>query len=132
MRTLVVCVPLLIGLTACGGGSGEEAAAPTPKPVAVSLQTTCDRLFSQGDPRLWSRATALVAEESQGHLVDRSEIEAVKSELETIAETSRPEVQQHVTAMADTVGDLAHADTSAYKTAATEVANACTPYVAFD
>jgi len=116
-------------LLLAGCSNEPEAAKPTP---TVSVQTSCDRLFTQGDPRLWSRATTLVAEQSNGGSVDSAEVETVHDELAKIAASSRPVLRPHVEAMADTVGDLENADTSAYKTAATEVANQCTPYVALD
>lgn len=122
-----VAVAVLAG---CGGSSEPKEAAPEPV-ATVSLQTSCDRLFLQGDPRLWSRATALVAAQSQGQSVDDAEVQTVRDELAKIAESSAAELRPHVEAMAMTVGNLENADTSGYKTAATEVANVCTPYAAF-
>jgi hypothetical protein len=129
LMRLVVAGVLTAALAGCGGGSEPEAATPSPTPT-VSVQTSCDRLFVQGDPRLWSRATTLVAKQSQGQTVDAAEVETVHDELSKIAGSSAPELRPHIETMAETVGDLENADTSAYKTAATEVANQCTPYVA--
>lgn len=116
-------------LVASGCGGTEQAAKPRP---TVSIQTTCDRMFTQGDPRLWSRATSLVAAESNGEQVDSAEVDTVRAELAKIAAVSKPVIRPHIAAMVDTVAHLDSADTSTYKTEATEVANQCTPYVALD
>lgn len=129
-KGLAVTLAALL-LTGCSSGDGEAKPKASPKPT-VSLQTTCDRLFTQGDPRLWSRATSLVAAQSQGENVDESEVQKVHDDLTTIAGTSESSIRPHIETMADTVAHLDSADTSTYKTAATEVANQCTPYVALD
>jgi hypothetical protein len=129
LMRLVVAGVLTAALAGCGGGSEPEAATPSPTPT-VSVQTSCDRLFVQGHPRLWFHASDLVAKQSQGQTVDAAEVETVYDELAKIAGSSAPELRPHIETMAETVGDLENADTSAYKTAATEVANQCTAYVA--
>lgn len=134
----------LVMLAGCSGGvEGDSQAteaepsptpSPTPTPV-VSLQTTCDTLFLQGEPRLWTRATDLVARQSNGGTWDTEEAATVTARLEPIAASSEAEVRPFVEQMAEATGALARsavADVAAYRTAATEVANVCTPYVALD
>ena len=115
----VVLIAAALGLAAC---SGTEAAPPE-KPderVTVSTQTTCDELFLDGKPRLWSQAVAAVAAgEAAMDLVVR---------LDAVAEASGSELKPHVEAMASTVkGDAS--DAAAFKTAAREVTDICAPYV---
>lgn len=114
-------------LASCSSTTQESKA---PKIAKVSIQTTCDRMFTQGDPRLWSRATVLVAAQSNGESVDQSEVGAVKDDLDKIGASSKPALRPHIATMSKTVAHLDSADTSDYKTAATEVANQCAAYVA--
>lgn len=147
MRRLTGVLAALVMLAACGGAAetGNQAArvepsptpspTPTPSPVAVSLQTTCDMLFLQGEPRLWTRATDLVAQQSNEGTWDTDEAVTVTARLEPIAASSDAEIKPFVEQMAEATAALARSavgDVATYRTAATEVANICTPYVALD
>lgn len=105
-------------------------AEPAEPVAAVSVQTTCDRLFVQGEPRLWSRATTLVVEESNGDEVDEGEVDTVTEQLAKVAAASEDTIRPHVEQMHAAVADLDNLDTGDYKNAATEVANQCAEYVA--
>jgi hypothetical protein len=104
-------------LTACGGNDD-----PPPTPEPVSVQTTCDLLFVDDDPRLWSQAVAA--------MTDRSANIAAAEQLHDAAAASEGELKPHIEAMADAAENPAAADVGDFKTAAREVANVCTPYVA--
>lgn len=119
MRLLGVLALLVAAVTACGGDDGETAEAAR----TVSVQTTCDLLFVDDEPRLWSQAVDVVAA-TAGH----NPAAAVADQLEQVAASSGADLRPFIEDMAAGVrGDL---DSAAFKTAAREVANTCTPYVA--
>lgn len=133
MRNLLVTATLLL-VAGCGGG-GASGAAPKaqPSPVAkVGLQTTCDRIFSQGpgDTGLWGQATNLVQARAEGGAWNESEGGSVRDQLGEIAASSEGPIRPHIEAMAEAVDSEADLDVSTYKASGTEVANICAPYVA--
>lgn len=109
----------LVGLAGCSDES--KATEPEPDIAIVSFQTTCDEMFLDGDPRLWSRAVTAVA--------DRAADTELADRLTEVSETSKPALRPHIQQMAESVGEPTP-DTSVFKTAAREVANVCAPYVA--
>lgn len=133
MRNLIVTAALLLA-TGCGGGS-SDAAAPkaSPSPVVkVSLQTTCDRVFSQGpgEMGLWGQATDLVQVRANGETWDEAQASDTHDRLKEIAASSEASIRPHLEAMAEAMDSETDLDIAGYKASGTEVANMCSGYVA--
>lgn len=132
-RAIAVAVLVIWGAAACSSSDSPQASAdkPTAAPT-VSTQTTCDLLFTDDQPRLWSQAVSLIAEAQNGTGWAAGESEAVADQLNEAAESSGADLRPHIEAMAKAASTEPgqSIDAGAFKTAAREVANVCTQYVA--
>jgi hypothetical protein len=134
---------MLVLVAGCGGGGDSEPPEPTvegqeaasSQEAVVSVQTTCDMLFLQGKPPLWNRAVDTVATYSNNDLSAVDDAAPIASELEQVGESAEPKLQPHVAGMAETLRSISEgtvSDFTSFRTAGTEVANICAPYVAMD
>src|SRR5213596_2554881 len=97
IRLLVIAATLLASSACAGDDGGEKVAAadtpPTSAAATVSVQTTCDLLFIDADPRLWSQAVTLVKKAQAGQAWDSGESGEVARRLTEVAESSREDLR---------------------------------------